>query len=58
MNIEHEVTMNNQCWVIEHDEGSMSAAMVIMVHQQYWSSSNNDAATDAILSAYMENRIE
>jgi len=30
MNIEHEVTMNNQCWVIEHDEGSMSAAMVIM----------------------------
>jgi len=27
--------------------------MIIMVHQQYWSSRNNDAATDAIHSAYI-----
>jgi len=27
--------------------------MIIMVQQQYWSSSNHDAATDAILPAYI-----
>jgi len=27
--------------------------IIIMVHQQYWSNSNNDAATDAILFAYI-----
>jgi len=27
--------------------------MMVMAHQQYWSSSHNDAAADAILRAYI-----
>jgi len=37
----------------DNTDGEATIMRMIMVHQQYWSSSNNDAAADAIQSAYI-----
>jgi len=39
MNIELEMTMQNQSWIIERDDGSMSAACFSRTHSSHYSHS-------------------